>query len=275
MEEVPRETLLEAYRASREKNYVLARLLYGTLFGRAWRHAIVGFAWLKCLDDAVDEEPDADRAADTLRRQRRLMERVYGGDGLSGEALPIPDRFGVPLFRRDRALGAPLRPILEAILETMAFDVDRRGKVLSDAELDAHVVKLGGSVLRYLAHFVSMDLRLPDEYVEPASRAYLHADSLIDLAEDLRAGLINIPAEAMERYGIDPRSPGPEVEAWRRNQVPGITALFEEARSHTRRIDSRAMRLLSSLFLARKRRHFERAMSAGAEDGDAGAPAGA
>ena len=259
MQKLPKAVLLEAFRRSGEKNYLLSKVFYSALFGSGWKYALLGFSYLKCLDNAVDEDPVADRAWSVLVSQRELIDELYAGTPTERER-PIPDRYGYYFFSYDKSHGSPVRPYIESLIETMEFDVRRRGQVLSSAELDGYMLKAGEAVIRFLAHFVSKDLELPRPFVEHASRAYLYADSLIDLEHDLELGIINVSAEDIERYEIDLGGANGGLAQWMETQAQQITTLFDQALSKGRCLDHRTMRLLSQLFLGRKKRELRRFM---------------
>jgi hypothetical protein len=212
---------------------------------------------MKCVDNVVDEDPDAERARSYLEARRTLMARAYGAD--SGEAAPcLPDRFGFPLFLHDAARGAQLRPLFEAMLDTMEFDLRRRNALLTAEELDDYLVKTGETSIRFLAHFISPALELRPRYLDRASRAYLYADGLIDLQYDLEHGIVNIPAEDVERLGMKLRTDDPALREWVAARAHVTEEHFREALAETRRIDNWRMRALSRLYLWRKRRAMRR-----------------
>jgi hypothetical protein len=247
----------EAFHASGEKHFLLSRLLYSTLFGAEWVQAILGFAYLKCLDNLVDEDPDADRALGLLAQQRSFIERIYGG-GCIDPALRAPERFGAPFFLHDRATGGRVRPAIEAILSTMEFDMRRRGQALEAAVLDAYVVELGTAVLRFLARFAAPGVELPQPYAELAARAYLYADTLIDMWEDLAVGLINVPQEDITGAGLSLMRDDPRLRRWMSARAAVVLDLFAAAGARGRTLERRTLRLLSTLYLRTKRRKLRR-----------------
>src|ERR1700752_117510 len=96
-----------AFAAAGEKHFFLARLLYSTIFGAEWGQPILGFAYLKCLDDLVDDDLDSGRARALLATQRQFIERIYEGGPVADDLRP-PERYGHPFFDHDRQCGAPL-----------------------------------------------------------------------------------------------------------------------------------------------------------------------
>jgi hypothetical protein len=254
---LPRQILREAFRASGEKNYTLSKVFYASLFGSHWRYALLGFAYLKCLDNIVDEDLDTRRASATLAAQRDLLDQVYSDLAVEKER-PIPERYGYYFLSYDKSNGSLLRPFIESVIETMEFDVQRRNQVVSKLTLEAYVLKLGEAVWQSLAHFVSSELRLPKSFTDQASCAYLYADFLIDLEHDLQFGIINIPVEDIRQYQIDLATADDRLSRWLTARSEEISQYFAQAFREAQQLSRLSMKLLSFLYLSRKRRNFRR-----------------
>lgn len=238
-----------AYQAAGEKRLWLARRLYPRLLGPAWQYALLAFAYLKLFDNDVDEDADGARAGDAFTVHRALAERSYAG-APPAAVLPFVQQLGAHVFAFDRANGSPLRGFLSDAVESMAVDIARRGKLLSQAEIDANFHLGGGGTVRGIAWFAAPDVLLPEPLVHALCDAYMHADSLIDLEHDLAFGLINVPAEAVAR-GVDPFRP---AEAWVQEQARLCEARFDAALARLGEIPSLRLREVGRLMLVTKRR---------------------
>jgi len=266
---VPVTLVREAFEHAGEKYFPLARILYPTVFGAEWRSAILAFAYLKCLDDLVDEDSSRHRALTALARQRALMARVYRGQAArAGQRLP--DRYGVPLFRRDYCQGGALRPHLTAVLRSMEFDTRRRGKRLGKARLDTYVLELGASVLQLFAALAAPGTALPTGLIRDGSRAYLYADALIDVRHDLALGVINVSREDMARYALSGRGDDPRLAIWIVRRAPAVLRQFERAGRHLYAVRPRRLGLFIAVYLAGKRRKLRQALAAASADGRSG-----
>lgn len=253
MQKLPKQVLKEAFRASKEKNYTLSKILYSYILRlRDWEYSFLGFAYLKCLDNLVDEDIDAERSWSSLAYQKELINEIYS-DKLIEKDLRIPEKLGYYFFCYDKKNGSVLQPFIQSIIETMEFDIKRRNKVLSKSELDSHAIKIGGATIKYLAHFASKDLELPQIFIDQASRAYVHADSLIDMKEDLRVGIINIPSEDIERYEINLKIPDVRFYQWLDTTSKKVLRHFKEALKEANRLNNLSMKFLAYLYLLRKR----------------------
>jgi hypothetical protein len=249
----PLELVREAFRAAGEKRFLLARALYRTLLGRHWGHVVLAFAYMKRLDDLVDEDPEPDHALAVLREHRRFVASIYAGEP-ADDGLTVPARFAEPFLVWDRDNGAPLRPGLERIMQTMEFDTRRRGRSIDARALDAYVLELGAGVIETIVRLLGPSIELPREFVMAASRAYLGADALMDARHDLALGLVNIPGEDSRRHGLTPDAADPGLAAWILERGPRVLAEFDQALAWGRRLDRWSVRLLARLYLTTKRR---------------------
>ncbi len=256
------EIVREAFGAAGERRYLLSKMFYTGVFGRRWEAALIGFAYLKCLDNAVDEEPDAVKALAVLASQRELIAREYAGASV-GNTCAAVERYGHYFFQYDRTHGVWWRSLIETILETMEFDVRRRHVAVARAALDSYVLTLGEAVIRYTANFLAPGYPLHESFVRSASRAYLYADSLIDLEHDLRFGVINVPAEDVASWKLDLGAPNGRLRDWTASRVPIVFELFAEALAEASRLNGLRARWLARLFLSRKRNRLARFLQRG------------
>jgi len=247
----------EAMRASKEPLPLAKRLSYALLFGADWRYSLLGYAYLRCFDDILDVGRDEATSLELMAAQRKIMDAAYEGTLEQEDAGP-PARYGLPFFAWDREQGAPLRAQFEAFLDTMELDVRRRGRVLSAAELDDYVLATGHAFLRCLAYFSTGKPEAPGPCLDLGSRAYLYADGLMDLEEDLAVGLINISPEVIEEYAIDLEEPEAGLARWRPVRAAEVLEYFRQAQDTIPLIDKLSLRLLYRHFLHRKRRRFLR-----------------
>lgn len=246
----------EAFNAAGEKRYILARLAYPYFLGTNWRWALVGWAYIKCLDDLVDEDEASESAIKKLKAQMQLLEQTYAGS-LPDPGLSKLESYGQKFFAWDRGCGAPLRSSVEMIIETMEFDLRRRGLALPREEIDAYIIKMGGAIADYFTHF-AMPGRKPSAGLKNAGiRAYLYADTLMDLAHDLKFGLINIPAEDLESEGIYLTKGFEACREWVALQAPRVEGHFDEAINLMREMPG-CTRLWCRFLLNRKRKAFRR-----------------
>ena len=247
----------DAMRASGEPLPLQKKLFYAVLLGKDWRYSLLGYAYLRFVDDVVDNGQDAAVSSELMTEQRAFIAAAYDGT-LEQDEVVVPARYGLPFFAWDRGKGSPLKALMEAFLDTIEFDIRRRNQVQSASELDDYVLTTGHAFLRCLAYFATGKPEMPDPCLDLGSRAYLCADALMDLEEDLAVGLINIPAEVIEEYAIDLGKPEAGLERWRPVRAAEVLEYCRQARATVNLIDKLSLRLLYRFYLGRKKRRFLR-----------------
>lgn len=247
----------EAMAASGEPLPLGKRIAYRLLFGKDWRFSLLGYAYLRCIDNTVDDVEDRATSLELMAAQREFIAAAYEGT-LETKEVGAPGSYGLPFFFWDRDRGAPLRPQFEAFLDTMEFDIRRRGQVPSAEDLDHYFLTMGRAFIRCLAYFATGKPELPEACLDPGSRAYLCADALMDLEEDLAVCIINIPQEIIEEYAIDLEEPASGLDRWRPVRTAEVLEYFRQARETVPLINKLSMRILYRYFLGRKKRRFLR-----------------
>jgi phytoene/squalene synthetase len=198
------------------------------------------YAWFRWVDDLVDEHlPDAASRLALVARQRRVL------DGAAPEA--PEERLAAWLA------GRGVRPALDAMLDVMAFDAGRRGRLVAQAELDACTHDLAVAVTESIHHCIGHGRSRPGDPDRYAAVTGAHvAHMLRDMAEDLAVGCCNVPAEL-----LDGRVPAfadlgePHLRAWVRDRVRYARSCFATGRRYLARVESARCRLAGHAYVAR------------------------
>ena len=197
---VPTATDALANRATGENFPVALRLLPA----RHRRHLMAVYGFARTVDDIGDQAPVADRPR-LLDEMQADLSWLYaqpadaGPDAGSGEA-------GAPQIDVIRALGptvaecgVPMQPFLDLIQANRQDQVVSSyrtfGDLLGYCRLSANPV--GRIVLQVFGSYTEPRAELSDA----VCTALQLAEHWQDVAEDLRAGRIYLPAEDMESYG--------------------------------------------------------------------------
>ena len=247
----------EAMQASGEALAAAEEAGLSVLFGKDWRYSMLGYAYLRCFDDILDAGRDEASSLEMMAEQKAIMADAYDGKPEPEDA-GKPEKYGLPFFTWDRDQGAPLRAQFESFLDTMEFDIRRRGRLLDAKELDDYILATGHAFLKCTAYFATGDTEMPTPCLDLGSRCYLYADGLMDLEEDLAVGLINIQPEVIEEFEIDLKNPEAGLARWRPVRAAEVLEYFRQARETIGLIDKLSLRLLYRHFLSRKERRFRR-----------------
>lgn len=234
--------------ASRQSYYTIRFLADRDRAADAYR----AYAYFRWIDDRIDEGDDApaERAA-FLRRQQALLESGYRGRVPAG--LCPEEQLLAELIAADREPDSGLQIYLRNMMAVMAFDVERRGRLISAAELDRYIDLLATGVVEALLHFIG--------HARPVPRAAARARAvygacvihmLRDAVEDCAAGYYNVPAEYLAAHGIgvDDRD-HPAFRAWVAERVALARDCFREGRAFIARVPSARCRLAGRAYVAR------------------------
>ena len=210
------------------------------------------YAYYRWADDHVDDPAAslADRLA-FLHRQRTLLEAGYRGrmpDDLCPE-----ERLLAELIAGDTAAESGLQIYLRNMMAVMAFDVERRGRLVSAAELDEYERLLATAVMEALLHFIGHGTDAPAGAARYAAvRGACIVHMLRDLVEDVANGYVNVPADYLATRGgaaIEPDDPA--IRDWARRRVALARDCFRDGRAYIGRLGNRRLRLAGYAYVAR------------------------
>jgi phytoene/squalene synthetase len=255
--------------ASRQTYYTICLLVDRPLVEDAYR----AYAYFRWVDDVLDADTpsgsdwgEAERSASLqfVRRQRWLLEAC-----LRGEGPRVADPHEAMLVELVRGLGAlgtltpesgptcpggsGLEAYLHHMMRVMEFDARRRGRLVSQEELDAYTGWLAIGVTEAVAHFIGSDAAAPRDkarYLAASGAHILHM--LRDTHTDVRAGYYNIPREVLASQRIAPQDIGSEAyRAWVQGRVQLARNQLDAGRGYLARIANRRYRLAGLAYVAR------------------------
>ncbi|MBN1439222.1 MAG: squalene/phytoene synthase family protein [Anaerolineales bacterium] len=218
------------------------------------------YAYFRWVDDVLDAAverggPGSDVKSPSrrefLRRQERLLERCC-----RGEAPQVADpREGllVALVRSDREKDSGLRAYLRNMMRVMAFDVERRGRVITRSELAGYTRWLAVAVTENMHHFIGHDSYAPRDETRYAAVSGAHVAHMIrDTCDDAKAGYYNIPREVLEESGIGPQElDSPAYRSWVKGRVQLARGYFKAGKRYFRRVRCLRNRLAGFAYMAR------------------------
>lgn len=210
------------------------------------------YAYFRWVDDRIDEGDDsaADRAV-FLRRQQMLL------DGARRGRLPLDlcpeERLLADLIAGDAEPNSGLRTYLDNMMALMIFDLERRGRLISAAELERYIDLLATAVTEALLHFIGHGCPAPRDESRPAAvRGACIIHMLRDLIKDCATGYYNVPAEFLVAHDMAVDDPDhPALRAWAAERVALARDCFREGQAFIDRVGNRRCRLAGRAYVAR------------------------
>ena len=210
------------------------------------------YAYFRWIDDRIDEgEGSAAERAAYLRRQQSLVEAGYRGR-LPGDLGP-EEQLLAELIAADTEPNSGLQLYLRHMMLVMAFDVERRGRLITAAELDRYTDLLAAGVAEALLYFIGHNCPAPSGATRSlAVRGACIIHMLRDLIEDCANGYYNIPAEYLAAHGIGVEDlDHPAFRAWVAERVALARDCFREGRAFIAQVDNARCRLAGRAYIAR------------------------
>jgi phytoene/squalene synthetase len=241
---------------SKQTYYTIRVFVDPDLMDDAYR----AYAYFRWADDVLDMDPGAwpgpsnEEASERslfLERQKSLLDSCYRGEPLRDAN--DQEKMLIELVGHDREKNSGLQSYLRNMMRVMDFDAARRGRLISQAELDEYTRWLALSVTDNLHYFIGHGTPTPqgDGRYQAVTGAHI-AHMLRDTAEDMRAGYFNIPREVLEANHMDPEDvDSPGYRAWVKSRVRLARDCFIAGRAYTRKIRNLRLRLAGSAYVAR------------------------
>ncbi|HET6846334.1 MAG TPA: squalene/phytoene synthase family protein, partial [Anaerolineales bacterium] len=194
-----------------------------------WRrrdHAYLAYAYFRWVDDWLDGPARLPAARKSfVERQNALMAASYAGQP-PAQASPEEDML-IQLIHSDPDPASPLAAYIHNMMAVMAFDAERRGRLISQAELGAYQRWLAVAVTEAIFYFLDADSSAPhtlDRYLAVTAAHITHM--LRDTYDDLPAGYYNIPLEFLRQQHLSHEDvDSPAYRHWVRLRV-------QQARNH-------------------------------------------
>jgi menaquinone-dependent protoporphyrinogen oxidase len=222
--------------------------------------AFRAYAYFRWVDDVLDAEAppgsvwgEAERliCKRFLDRQKFVLER-----GLLGEPPRDASRqeaMLLDLVRNVDRSGTGVESYLRHMMRVMDFDVRRRGRPVSEGELNNYTQWLAIAVTEAMHHFIGNGAGAPSDptrYMAVSGAHILHM--LRDTYVDLRAGYWNIPGELLERHSIGPEDVHSDAyRAWVEARVRLASKYLEQGKAYLARVENMRHRVAGLAYVAR------------------------
>jgi phytoene/squalene synthetase len=210
------------------------------------------YAYFRWVDDALDAESGsgAERSA-FIHRQKLLLESCYRGDFVHDTNMQ--EQMLVGLIQSDTEKNSGLQNYLRNMMSVMAFDAERRGRLISQNELNKYTHLLASAVTEAMHYFVGHGCYSPQSEVRYLAVSAAHITHMLrDTFEDMQAGYYNIPREVIGANNIVPQDIENEAyRAWVRSRVQLARMYFKAGREYLSQVENLRCRLAGFAYTAR------------------------
>jgi len=216
--------------------------------------AFRAYAYFRWVDDRLDKAVSArpERLA-FLHRQQTLMDQTYKGETWSDSDATDEERMLVNLIRSDGEARSGLQSYIRNMMAVMAFDANRRGRLISSQELTQYSKHLAVGVTEALHYFIGHDdpsPHIPTRYLAVTGAHITHM--LRDTYEDVAAGYFNVSHEFLDTHRLDPC----DVESlsykpWIKNRVHLARACFKAGKGYLAQVKNLRCQMAGYAYTAR------------------------
>ena len=234
--------------ASRQTYYTIRWLADRGRAANAYR----AYAYFRWVDDQLDQERmNKLERLNFVGRQQGLIERCYRGEcprELREEEVMLAD-----LVRSDREGNSGLQSYIRNMMAVMAFDAERRGRLISARELKEYTRHLAVAVTEAMHYFIGHCCKSPQDRTRYVAVRAAHITHMLrDTLEDIEAGYFNIPREYVEAHRMDPGDIQSEAyREWIGQRVRLARACFQTGRRYLARVENLRCRLAGFAYAAR------------------------
>jgi phytoene/squalene synthetase len=245
-----RDTLAESitWAASKQTYYTIRYLVDRDRVPDAYRT----YAYFRWVDDRLDQpQAELSERSAFVERQRALMECLYRGQ--TPRDLTAEEHMLEKLVRSDQEMNSGLQAYIRNMMSVMVFDAYRRGRLITQKELNEYTRWLATAVTEAMHYFIGHCCASPrneTRYLAVTAAHIVHM--LRDAIEDTEAGYINIPREYLESHGIAANDihSGP-YRMWIKSRVELARAYFKTGANYLAQVQNPRCRFAGYAYTAR------------------------
>jgi Squalene/phytoene synthase len=234
--------------ASKQTYYTIRFLVDTGLAEDAYR----AYAYFRWVDDWLDQEPHprTERLA-FVKRQQALIDGCAHRNLLAG--LTPEECLLADLIQRDIAKESGVQIYIRNMMAVMAFDADRRGRLISQRELNDYTHWLAVAVTEALHYFIGHNCASPHGEIRYMAVSGAHITHMLrDALEDAQLGYYNIPGEVIVANRIAPW----DVESnayrdWVQERVGKARACFRMGRDYLAQVENLRCRIAGYAYIHR------------------------
>ena len=210
------------------------------------------YGYFRWVDDILDADSgSASKRKAFVERQKSLLESCYRGE--FPREVNLQENMLVELVQHDQEKNSGLQSYLRNMMRVMDFDAGRRGRLISQVELDEYTRWLSIAVAEAMHYFIGHADFAPQEetrYLAVSAAHIIHM--LRDTYDDVQAGYFNIPREVLDANAIGPGDVRSHAyRAWVESRVRLAREYFSAGKAYYRRVQNRRHRLAAQAYIAR------------------------
>ena len=210
------------------------------------------YGYFRWVDDVLDAELSsaAERKA-FVTRQMSLLESSYRGE--SPQDVTSQEKMLLELVLRDSEKNSGLQTYLRNMMRVMDFDARRRGRLISQAELDEYTYWLASAVTEAMHYFIGHAGFAPHDETRYLAVSAAHITHMLrDTFDDVQAGYYNIPREVLAANHIGPQDVDSSAyRAWVKGRVGLAREYFQAGKGYLARVQNPRCRLAGFTYTAR------------------------
>jgi phytoene/squalene synthetase len=212
------------------------------------------------VDDTLDKgssltgaagEIEAQKRSNFIARQKSLLETCYRREPIEN-AIP-EEQILIDLVRHDRENNSGLQSYLQHMMQVMEFDANRRGRLISHAELSEYTRWLATAVTEAMHYFIGHCCPSPHDESRYLAVSAAHITHMLrDTFDDVRAGYYNIPRDVLAAHHIQPQDiQSKAYRGWIESRVQLARSYFKAGREYLARVENPRCRLAGFAYTAR------------------------
>jgi phytoene/squalene synthetase len=236
-------------KAASKQTYYTIRLLVDR---ERMNDAFYAYAYFRWVDDHIDADSGSafERMA-FMERQKSLLENCY--QGVVPRDTNIQEKMLVELVQHDDEKNSGLEVYLRNMMAVIDFDARRRGRLISQIELNEYTRLLSSAVTEAMHYFIGHGEYAPHDETRYMAVSAAHiAHMLRDTWEDIRAGYFNIPREYLRAKGISPQDVESDpYRAWVQERVNLARDGFNAGKDYMAQLENIRCRIAGYAYVAR------------------------
>jgi phytoene/squalene synthetase len=210
------------------------------------------YGYFRWVDDMLDAQSASgpERSA-LLERQKTLLEHCSQGE--TPRDASIQEKMLVELIQHKPEKNNGLQLYLRNMMQVMVFDARRRGRLISQAELNEYTRWLATAVMECIHQFIGHDDFAPHDETRYLAVSGAHIVHMLrDTFDDMQLGYYNIPREVLEENQIGPQDVQSDAyRAWVKSRVQLAREYFKAGKDYFARVQNLRCRLACFAYIAR------------------------